>query len=94
MRRWREGAFDTRERDRALSGLIRDLAAMTIVEIVPAVTARARGLLERHPLRAGDALQLSSCLLLRDNTRGDLSFAAFDDRLSRAAEAEKIPSPS
>lgn len=94
MRRWREGAFDTRDRDRALLGLVRDLSAMTIVEIVPAVTARARALLERHLLRAGDALQLASCLLLRDNTPGGLSFAGFDERLNRAAEAEKLASPS
>jgi hypothetical protein len=83
-----------RQRNRALAGLVRDLSAMTIVEIVPAVTARARGLLERHPLRARDALQLASCLFLRDNVPGELSFAGFEDRLNRAAEAEKLTPPS
>lgn len=94
IRRWREGAFAARERDRALLAFVRDLEAMTIVELVPAVTARARALLERHPLRAGDALQLASCLLLRDNTAGGVFFAAFDDRLNRAADAEKLATPS
>ena len=90
MRRWREGRFGTAARDRALLALAGDLEALTIVEIVPPVTARARALLERHPLRAGDALQLASCLLLRDTTGGAVAFAAFDDRLSQAARAEGL----
>jgi len=90
MRRWREGAFGAAARDRALSALAGDLGALTIVEVAPPVTARARALLERHPLRAGDALQLASCLLLRDTTGGAVAFAAFDDRLSRVARAEGL----
>lgn len=90
MRRWREGSFGSAARDRALVALAGDLAALTIVEIAPPVTARARTLLERHPLRAGDALQLASCLLLRDTTAGAVAFAAFDDRLSQAARAEGL----
>ena len=90
MRRWREESFGTAARDRALGALTRDLDALTVVEIAPPVTARARMLLERHPLRAADALQLASCLLLRDATGGAVAFAAFDDRLSRAARAEGL----
>lgn len=90
MRRWREGRFSTAARDRALVALAGDLEALAIVEIAPPVTARARALLERHPLRAGDALQLASCLLLRDTTGGAVAFAAFDDRLSQAARAEGL----
>lgn len=94
MRRCREGAFDAQERDRALLALLRDLTSMTIVELVPAITARARALLERHPLRASDALQLASCLLLRDDARRDVSFAAFDERLRRAADVERVRTPA
>ncbi len=90
MRRWREGAFATAERDRALVALVSDLRAVSVVEIVPSVTARARMLLERHPLRAGDALQLASCLLLRDSTGEAVTFAGFDDRLNQAARAEGL----
>ncbi len=90
MRRWREGSFSTAARDRALAALAGDLDALTIVEVTPPVTARARSLLERHPLRAGDALQLASCLLLRDSARGPVAFAAFDDHLSQAARAEGL----
>ena len=90
MRRWREGAFAAAERDRALAALVSDLRAVTVVEIVPTVTARARMLLQRHSLRAGDALQLASCLLLRDSTVGAVAFAGFDDRLNQAARAEGL----
>ena len=90
MRRWREGSFGAAARDGALSALVGDLEALTIVEVAPSVTARARALLERHSLRAGDALQLASCLLLRDTTGGAVAFVAFDDRLSQAARAEGL----
>jgi len=89
VRRCREGAFGVAERDRALAELTHDLAAMTVVEVVSAVTDRARALLIRHALRAGDALQLASCLILRDGV-GTVTFAAFDDRLIEAARAEGL----
>ena len=93
MRRWRDGAFGAAPRDRALSAPVGDLQALTIVKIAPPVTARARALVERYPLRAGDALQLASCLPLRDTSRGGVPFAAFDDRLSQAARAEGLTEP-
>jgi predicted nucleic acid-binding protein len=93
FRRWREGAFDTRSRDRALLALTRDFQALTVVEIGPSITARARTLLGRHALRAGDALQLASCLLLRDTSASPVAFAAFDDRLNQAARAEGLEPP-
>ena len=93
MRRWREGAFDKRSRDRALAALARDMKALSVVEVGPLVTARALAMLERHPLSGGDALQLASCLLLRDSSTTPVTFAAFDDRLSKAARAEGLEPP-
>lgn len=89
-RRWREGAFGAAERDRALSALDTDLNALTVVEIVPAVAQSARKLLLRHALRAGDALQLASCLYLREAVGEAVAFAGFDDRLSGAAATEGL----
>ena len=94
LRRWREGAFDARGRDRALAALGRDFEALSVVEIGPQVTARARVLLVRHALRAGDALQLASGLLLRDSSAGPVEFAAFDERLNQAARSEGLEPPS
>lgn len=93
MRRWREGSFGAAQRDRALAALVTDLEALTVVEVAPPVAARARRLLEQHPLRAADAVQLASCLLLRDATGGPVAFAAFDGRLNEAARAEGLTEP-
>ena len=89
-RRWREGAFGAAERDRALSALASDLTALTVVENVPAVAQGARKLLLRHALRASDALQLASCLYLREAVGEAVAFAGFDDRLSGAAAKEGL----
>jgi uncharacterized protein len=89
-RRAREGAFSTGERDRALAALERDLPAIVVVELTPDVTARARTLLRRHPLRASDAVQLASCLYLREQLGEDVSLVAFDDRLTKAARREGL----
>ena len=50
----------------------------------------ARALLARHPLRAGDAIQLASALLLRRELSEAVTFAAYDDRLKAAAKAEGL----
>ena len=59
-------------------------------EIVPtkAVRERAEELLRRHPLSAGDALQLAAALSWAlDRPRGH-RFFCLDDRLNDAAERE------
>jgi hypothetical protein len=90
VRRAREGAFTPARRDRALAALQRDLPAFAIVEVIPEVTADARALLLRHPLRAGDAIQLASCLYLQRQLNQPIPFVAFDQRLVDAAGAEGV----
>lgn len=89
-RRAREGAISEDDRERALAALREDLTAMLVVELTPEVVARAQALLRRHPLRAGDAVQLASCLQLRDSLEAQIALVAFDDRLSAAARREKL----
>jgi predicted nucleic acid-binding protein len=89
-RRCREGAFAAAERDRALSALEKDFATLRVVELSPAVALEASSLVVRHPLRAGDAVQLASALLLRRELATDVAFFAYDDRLSVAARAEGL----
>ena len=90
-RRVREGVFAVRERDRALAAFEADLEALHIVELLPDVTAHARALLVAHPLRAGDAIQLASCIFLREQLEDDVPMVAFDARLVGAAKALGIP---
>ena len=60
------------------------------MELTAELTTDAQVLLIRHALRSGDAIQLASCLYLRRETGEQISFAAFDDRLTSAARAEGL----
>jgi predicted nucleic acid-binding protein len=90
IRRTREGAFTTDRRDRMLAALQRDAPPLAIVEMTPDVTAHARALLVRYPLRAGEAVQLASCLYLQQQLARPVPFVAFAERLVQAARAEGL----
>jgi predicted nucleic acid-binding protein len=68
--------------------LIRLEAAWNEVADLDAVRARARRLLEAHPLRAADALHLGAALLSAEERPQGLGFVTFDLRLAEAAERE------
>lgn len=53
-----------------------------------AVRARARRLLEAHPLRAADGLHLAAALVVTEDRPSGCEFATFDERLAEAAEEE------
>jgi hypothetical protein len=89
-RREREGCLSQAEMMGALAALRRDLGALLVVEVTAAVVATSVELLQRHPLRAGDALQLAAALELGRRLRLPLLFVAFDQRLLAAAKAEKL----
>jgi len=89
-RRVRERAISSRDNERALTALGEDLTAMLVVELTPEIVTRAQALLQRHSLRAGDAVQLASCLQLRDELEEPITLVAFDDRLAAAARKEKV----
>jgi len=89
-RRTRDGALSEGERDQALAALDEDLTALLVVELTDEIVTRAQALLRRHPLRAGDALQLASCVRLRDQLGDDVRLVAFDDRLLSAARKERV----
>lgn len=84
-RRARVGDCETQERDAGLAALDRDFPSFVVVEVVPAVTSRARALLNAYPLRASDAIQLASCYHLQERLGNDVPFVVFDERLAVAA---------
>ncbi len=90
VRRAREGAFTLAERDRALASLENDFAALIIVELTQEISGEARALLLRHRLRAGDAVQLASCLYLQRELSQPLPFVAFDDQLTEAVRHQGL----
>jgi len=52
------------------------------------VRDRARRLLEIHPLRAADSLQLAAALVASEEKPSQLPFVSLDRNLARAAEKE------
>ena len=90
VRRCHEGSISQNERDRALKALRKDCASLFIVELTGEVTSSALDLLIRYRLRAGDAVQLASCLQLRELAGAGVELVAYDDRLADAAEREGL----
>lgn len=87
-RRRRAGDLSLKAYDAALAMLRADLARLHVMELAPLVVAGVHALFARHPLRAGDALQLAAALALRDGLGTELDFVCFDERLKEAARAE------
>jgi predicted nucleic acid-binding protein len=46
--------------------------------------------IEKHPLKAADAIHLSSALWLKLSSKADVTFVASDSNLLKAAGAEKL----
>ena len=90
-RRQREGAIDDEEAGDLLDRFSEDLESFFLRQSVnDAVIDLACALLERHPLRADDALQLAGCLTLRPAAPDAPVFTCADDSLLQAAEEEGL----
>lgn len=94
-RRRREGAVPTNAIRVAARAFTKHSASeYDFVELTMEVVQVARELLERHPLRAYDAVQLASALVanqvLSANGLSSLIFVSADARLNRAADAESF----
>lgn len=60
------------------------------LEIDDEIESGARVCLLRHDLRTGDAIQLSSCLLVARRFARDIELVCYDARLAAAARAEGL----
>ena len=89
-RRCGEGRLDDVLRHRLLRCLEEDLESFYLVELVPEVIRTACDLLDRNRLRAADALQLSSSLVLQRRLQSPVLFVAFDRGLNAAATREGL----
>lgn len=95
-RRKREASISSQDHADALAAFHEDcLARYHFVEFEMPVVELAGQLLDRHPLRAYDAVQLASALIVSQTlTEVDLPVPAFlsaDDRLLNIARAEGLP---
>jgi predicted nucleic acid-binding protein len=67
-----------------------DWNAYLRIELQDTILLRARDLIKRHPLRGFDAVHLASALNLKDILGEEMTFVAADERLLRAAKAERL----
>ena len=89
-RRYRQNQL-TREERRACLGRF-DLVAGQWDEVTDLFSVRSRAipLLARHSIRAADAAQLASALLVSEDDPGSMRFVCLDKRLASAADLEGL----
>lgn len=91
-RRQRAGEVESSLADSMLSRLEADLRDIFLVQPIESTVLQcAMDLVDRHDLRAYDAIQLGAALTLRASFPGERTvFTCSDRQLLRAAEAEDI----
>jgi hypothetical protein len=67
-----------------------DAGSIPLVELDGEVARAAVALLARHPLSAGDSIQLASCLQIRAQVTDEVRLLAYATRLNGAARAEGL----
>jgi hypothetical protein len=87
-RRLRDGALSRPVFQAACRRAGRLFAVFSHVVALEPVGERALRLLDLHPLRAADALQLAAALVVSRESPGTLPFVTLDERLAEAAEKE------
>ena len=93
-RRQRAGDIEKPIAVEIINRFTRHIETMFIQQAVnEAVLDTASGLIDRHPLRAYDAVQLAGCLVLKamSGKEGPI-FVCSDRPLMEAAESERLPS--
>lgn len=89
-RRRRSGDLAAPQYRRIAKSFERDWKAFAIVEVNDGVMGMIRRIVERHPLRAFDAIQLASALWTKQNLGEPILFVGADEGLLRAAEAVSL----
>jgi predicted nucleic acid-binding protein len=92
-RKLRQGELREKEYKHILSAFEKDWKDYFVIEVSESVANLGGELVEKHPLRALDALHLASALFLRERVRSDVFFSSFDERLNEAAKAEGLAVP-
>lgn len=92
-RRWRMGEISADEYRFARHVFLEDIRWVRVVSARRSTIERATDLIDHHPLRAYDALQLATALELAGTLEAEgfsLTFVSADARLCAAAEQEGL----
>jgi uncharacterized protein len=68
--------------------LIRAWGQWSEITAVESVRRHAERIIESHPLRAADALQIGAAMIAAEDNPAGLEFVTFDQNLAHAAERE------
>jgi uncharacterized protein len=95
-RRQREGQLNGQARERLFGAFLLDCASTyLLLRIEEDVLEQAIMLLNRHPLRTADAIQVATAVLLSDTLPldpfGPVTIVSSDDRILQAAAREGLP---
>lgn len=89
-RRRRDGDFTAGQYRAITRSFERDWRSFAVVELSDEVMGMIRRLVERHTLRALDAIQLASAVWAKQNLGEQVIFVGADEPLLRAAEATAL----
>ena len=90
-RREREGNMSGREANRIIDRIYEDSLSVYLVQSLNLlVIEEAARVLDRHPLKTLDALQLAGCLIINQNMPEPMTFVSADTRLNNAAALEGL----
>jgi uncharacterized protein len=89
-RKRRERAVNPKDYRRIVREFDDDWDHYFVVDVTESLVKRAAQLADKHGLRGYDAIQLSSAIMLREQSGEAVSFCCFDDRLLRASRRESL----
>ena len=90
-RREREGNMSEREANQIIERILGDRASVYLVQSLNlSVIQETTRIIDVHPLKTLDALQLAGCLIVNQSMLEPLTFVSADRRLNNAAALEGL----
>jgi len=90
MRKVRAGEIEKKTLNGIVDKFDKDWHHFLVLDFHNDLLPVVKMLIEKHPLKAADAIHLSSALWLKLSSKTDVTFVASDSNLLKAALAEKI----
>ena len=90
MRKVRSGEIEKKTFNGIVDKFDKDWDHILVLDFHNDLLPIVKTLIEKHPLKAADAIHLSSALWLKLSSKVDVTFVASDSNLLKAAAAEKL----
>jgi hypothetical protein len=90
MRKHRAGEIAKKPLTNIIERFEKDWTHVLVLQFHNDLLPIAKTLVRKHPLKAADAVHLSSALWLKHSTKTDVTFVSSDSTLLRAAQGEGL----